>query len=287
MLYDEIILQGADPGANLGASFTASIAERELVVKGKYLDSFTIGLKADTSTAPVDMGTFLDLINPFVFKAGQETRIQLRGRDLVALNMFLFGSVPLYFAADTTSDDAKIAGIKVPVYENIDGNMTYSFSITRVGQTNVSGEVLELAARWSDKTLSEGPLVAVEQPFTTAGATGRTNLNIILPKVGNLIGLILWSNTMPTNTADTAGVQRLQLYLNGIRHSQYNVNTTGFIKGFAQENQAALMQEVYANYRFIDLREDPIDAKANEINVEVDVESTSDAARLIPVFIKK
>lgn len=284
MFYDELIYQGADPGANLGGAFTASISERELVPKASYLHEFMIGMKADTATAAVTLPTFLDLLQPFIFKAGQETRIQLRGRDLLALNMFMWGQVPLFWSADTTSDDAKIFGLRVPVYEQIDRNKTYAWSATRVAQTNVSGEVLELAGRWSDKTLVPKPIYAVEQPFTTAGATGRTNLNIQLPKLGNLIGLILYNGTAPTNTADAAAVQRLQFYLNGVRSSQFNVGTRGAVPGFNQDTQSLLMQDVYAAYSFMDFREDPIDAKGQNIEIEVDVQATSTAARLIPII---
>jgi hypothetical protein len=287
MLYDELILQGADPGANLGASFSSGISERQLIPKGAYLHELMIALKADTSTAAVALATFLDILNPFVFKAAQETRIQLRGRDLLALNMFLYGSVPMFFEANAINDDAKIFGLKVPVYEQINKEISYSWAATYVAQTNVSNPLIEVAARWSDKALQPAPIYAVEQPFTTAGSTGRTSLNMIIPRVGDLIGLILWANTMPTNTADAASVQRLQLYLNGNKFSQYNVGTTGFIKGFNQDNQEELAQSTYANYRFIDLREDPIDAKANEIGVEVDVQAASESARLIPVMLKK
>ncbi len=287
MFYDELVYQGADPGGNLGGAFAASLSERELVVKGSYLHELTIGLKGDTATAAVTMDTFLGILNPFVFKVGQETRIQLRARDILALNMFLYGSVPLFWSADTTNDDAKILGLKIPIWEKIDPGKSYSWSATYAAQTNVATPVLELAARWSDKQLMPNPLFAVEQPFTTAAATGRTNLNIQLPKLGDLIGLILFNTNAPTNVADACSVQRVQLYIDGVRSSQYNVGTSGFIKGFNQENQALLMQDAYNQYMFVDLREDPIDAKAHNIEIEVDVEDASDAVRIIPLILKK
>lgn len=287
MFYDELVYQGADPGGNLGGVFSASLAERELVPKGKYLHEFTIGLKGDTSVAAVLMSTFLGLLNPFIFKVGQETRIQLRGRDLLALNMFLYGSVPLFWSADTVNDDAKVLGLKVPIWETIKSDFSYSWGATRVAQTNVSGEVLELSARWSDKVLQPDPIFAIEQPFTTAAATGRTNLGIQLPKLGDLIGLILFQTTGLTNTTDAADVQRLQLYINGVRSSQYNMGTSGFVKGFNQENQSLLMQDAFAPYSFIDLREDPIDTKSQNVEVEIDVEVPSESVRLIPIILKK
>lgn len=284
--FDDIIFQGADPGANIGGAFTASLNERELIPKGKYLHELYVGLGCTTSTAAVTMPTFLDILNPFVFKAGAETRIQLRGRDLVALSMFMYGSIPEFWAANATNDNAAMMGIKIPIWETIDPQKTYAWSATRAAQTNVAGETFELASRWSDKSIAPAPIYAIEQPLTTAAATGRTQLNIQIPSLGNLIGLLIFNNVDVSNTTVTSGIQRTQLYLNGNRYSQFNRGTRGFIPNFSQDNQELLMQDVYKNYTFIDLRDDPIDAKANVIGIEVDVESTSAAARIIPILQK-
>lgn len=283
-LFDDIIYQGTDPGANIGGAFTASINERELVPKGKYLHELYVGLGCATSTAAVTMPVALDLLQPFVFKAGATTRIQLRGRDLVALNMWLDGSVPEFFAANATSDNFAMLGIRVPIWETIDPNTSYAWSATRAAQTNCSSETLELASRWNDSAIVNKPLYAIEQPFTTAAATGRTQLNIQIPALGNLIGFMVYNATDVTNTSNTAGVQRVQLYIDGQRYSQYNRGTRGFVKGFNQDNQELLLESMYSNYMFVDLRDGPLDAKGHQIGVEVDVESTSVSARLIPIL---
>lgn len=286
MFYDELVLQGADPGGNLGATFTASIAERELVPKDKYLHEFIIGMKHDNATAANTAEDSLNILNPFIFKVGQETRIQLRGRDLVALQAFWYHEFPLLFEADAATDDFKVLGVRVPIYEQIQANTNYSLSATRVALTNASGEVLEVAARWNDTAIKPRPIYAVEQPFTTAAATGRTNLNIQLPKLGNLVGLIMFNTAAPTNTADASSVQRIQLYLNGVRGPQYNVGTRGLIPGFAAGEQGTPPHDILANYSFVDLREAPIDAKGQNIEIEVDVQDASDAVRLIPIIEK-
>lgn len=283
-MFDDIIYQGADPGANIGGAFTASLSERELVPKGNYLHELLIGLGHASATAPVTMLTSLDLLQPFIFKAGAETRIQLRGRDLLALNMFLWGAIPQFWAADTTNDNFAIMGLRVPIYEKIDKNKTYAWSATRVAQTNASSETFELASRWNDTALAPAPLYAIEQPFTTAGATGRTQLNIQIPALGKLIGLIVQNTTDISNTSNTAGVQRVQIYKDGARFSQYNRGTRGAIQNFSQDNQSLLAQAVYSNYMFIDLRDAPLDTRANALGVEIDVESTSAGARLIPII---
>lgn len=282
--YDDVVYQGADPGANIGGVFTASLNERELVSKGKYLHELYIGLGHASATAPVTMPTSLDLLNPFVFKAGQETRIQLRGRDLLALNIFLYGAIPQFWAADTTNDNFAMMGLRVPIWETIDPQKTYAWSATRVAQTNASSETFELASRWADSALMNKPIYAVEQPFTTPGATGRSNLNIQIPKLGNLIGLMIFNNVDVTNTANTAAVQRTQLYLNGVRSSQFNRGTRGWASGFNQDNQSLLAQAVYSNYTIIDLRDSPIDTKGQNVEIEIDCESTSASARLIPII---
>lgn len=287
MRFDELVYQGTDPGANVGGSFTASLSARPLVTKKGYLDSFYIGLKAATATAPVTMPTFLALLQPFTFMAGQEMRINLQGQDLFALNMFMYGSIPYFFSADTTADDTKIFGIRVPVWEKIDPSVTYSWAATRVAQTNVSSEVFELAAQWHDTVLHPHPIIAVTLSVTLPGATGRSNLNLVIPQVGDLIGLLVFNATVPSETADKASVQRLQIYINGNRASQFNQGTRGWINNFNQDYQDGLAQAVYAQYMFIDLRDEPIDAKNNLIGIEVDVENASDAIRIIPILIKK
>lgn len=286
MFYDELVLQGADPGANLGSDFSASLAERELVPKDAYLHEFMIGLKHDNATSANTAENSLNILNPFTFKVGQETRIQLRGRDLIALQAFMYHEVPLIYEADAATDDFKVRGIRVPVYETIDAGVSYSWSATRVALSNASGELLELAARWNDSAIVDRPIYAVEQPFTSAGATGRTNLNIQLPKLGEVIGFILFNTTAPTNTADTATVQRLQLYLNGQRGPQYNVGTRGLIPGMNVGAQDGPIFDILESYSFVDLRDAPIDAVGQNVEVEVDVQATSEAVRLIPVMRK-
>jgi len=287
MRFDELIYQGVDPGANVGGTFTASLAARPLVTKKGYLDSFFIGLKAATATAPVTMPTFLQLLQPFTFQAGQEIRINLQGQDLFALNMFMYGSIPYFFSADTTADDTKIFGIRVPIWEKIDPSLTYSWSATRVAQTNVSAEVFELAAQWHDNVLNPHPIIASALSVTLPAATGRSNLNVAIPQVGDIIGILVFNATTPSETADTASVQRLQLYVDGNRASQFNQGSRGWIKNFNQDYQDGLAQAVYSQYMFVDLRDDPIDAKNHLIGVEVDVEHASDAIRIIPIMVKK
>lgn len=284
--FDELVFQGADPGANLGGAFTASLAERELVTKGNYLHEFIIGMKHANATAANTAEDSLNILQPFVYKAGSETRIQMRGRDLFAYSFFMTGKLPVMFEADAATDNFKVLGLRIPVWETTQQNLNYAWSATRVALTNASGEVLELAARWSDKQIQPNPLYAVEQAFTTAAATGRTNLNIQLPKVGDLIGLLMFNTAAPTGTADASSVQRIQLYVNGNRSSQYNVGTRGSLAGLTGAQDTPYF-DVLANYSAVDLREDPLDAKANNIEIEVDVQDASDAVRLIPIMIKK
>lgn len=287
MLYDEIVFGGADPGANLGGTFTSSLNERELVTKGAYLHEIILGLKHDNATAANTAEDSLNILNPFTFKVGQEVRIQLRGRDLAALHYFFHRSLPRLFEADAATDDFKVSGLRIPIWEKVDAKQTYAWSATRTALTNASGEVLEVAARWSDKALMPQPIIAVEQPFTSAAATGRTNLNIEIPQLGDLIGLIMFNTTAPSNTADTATIQRLQFLMNGERKSLFSWGARGDsgYSGLAAQDQPP--HDVLRNYMFVDLREDPIDLKTSKIGVEVDVQATSEACRLIPIIAKK
>lgn len=286
MQYHETIYGGANPGANLGGAFTASLAERELVAKSVYLDNLVIGLKHDNASSANTAEDSLNILNPFILKANQETRIQLRGRDLVALMAFMYRSLPRIYEADAATDDFKVFGIKVPVFESIKSDVAYSWSAAYSALSNASGGVLSLAANWHDKVLEEKAIVAVEQPYTTAGATGRTDINNVVPQVGEMIGLIVFNTTAPGNTADTGSIQRVQLSINGVKESEYNLISGGQLDGFAFCSQDTPPFDILSPYTFIDLLRDPIDCVNQRVSFGVDVQAASEATRFIPILRK-
>lgn len=285
-MYYDVLRDGADPGGNLGATFTASLAEANVNPKGKFLDSIFLGFNATGATAAVVMETFVGLLNPFTFKAGQETRIQLRARDLIALMSFYYGRGPNMFEETTATGYNRVMGIRIPIQEVIDPSLTYTYAATRVSQTNQSAEVLALAAKYLDDSKGRKPIIAVELPYTTSGSTGYTAIGVNLPPVGNLIGLLIFQTTVPTNTTILYDVQRIQMYIDGRLGPKMPAFIMNEWPSGVLEGATSPLQRILNNYSIVDFRDEPFDAKAHLITFQVDVEVASEATRFIGIFEK-
>lgn len=286
MLYDTI-RDGADPGATMGADFTASLTEAALNPKGKYLDHFLLSLNGTVGTAAVVIETFAGLLNPFTFKVGSETRIQLRARDLVALMTFFYNRTPqIWENTDATGSDF-IMGIKIPIQEVIDAAQSYTYAATRVAQTNISVETLALTAVYYDDAKGRKPIIAVELPYTTAAATGYTQLGVELPPIGKMIGLLVFQTIGPSDGLFVSSIQRFQLQENGQNTSKAPASILATLGSGIFDGTLSPLADMLKYYNAIDFRDEPIDLKAKKVTFSVDVEDASDATRFIAIIEKE
>lgn len=285
-MYVDILKDGADPGGTLGTPFTASLAESNVNPKGKFLDHLLLSVDALGATASVVLETFVGILTPFIFKAGQETRIQLRLRDLIALMVFYYKMSPNLFEETTATGHNRVLGVKIPIQETIDPNLTYTYSATRVAQTNQSGETLALSGTYLEDSKGRKPVVAVELPYTTAAATGYTSIGLNLPPVGNLIGLLVFQTTVPANTTVLYDIQRLQMTINGQLRSKFVSALMGAWFTGQKQGATSPLERILDNYTAFDFRDEPIDTKTQTVSFSADVETVSEAVRFIGVFEK-
>lgn len=290
------------PGGNFGETFTASLADRPVLQSAleQYWDSAIISFRG-TLTTTVLLETFLNLVNPFTFIAG-EPRVVMRGRDIFALDNFWYQDTPPFDEGSTgTTNDIK--GLRVPLWIKPSGKENYSYSVTRVAVTNIASEVIDIALNWNSivpapAAVSGGGLEgyhgagridAREIPFTTPGATGITQVTPKLPKLGKLLGLLCFGNTVPTNAAVTATIQNI--YLDTPQSRLYSATWSdlqanmGSDMDFTRADATAMVRrQVLQNYGWMDFRDDPIDLIANDVALSIDAEATSDAARFVPII---
>lgn len=286
-MFHDVLKDGADPGANLGAAFTASIGETNIPPKGSFLSHFTIGLRGAVSTAAVALEAFVDVLNPFTFKVGQETRIQLRGRDLIALMAWYFKEMPMVWEnTDNTGSDF-VLGIKIPINEKIDPSNTYTYAATRNAVTNIGSETLALQATYLSDDKGRKPIIAVELPYTTAAATGYTQLGVKMPPLGKMIGLLVFNTTVPVDGAASFSIQRVQIMENGQQTSKLLGACSGVLPAGVADGTLSPIVDVLKGYQVYDFRDEPIDTKAAEITFSVDVQGTSEATRFIAVIEKE
>lgn len=283
MRYDQIY-DAAESGATPGRVFTASINDEQIVPKGAFLDHFLMGLKGAVATAAVAIETFAGLLSTYTFKSGAETRIQLSGRQLVALMAFFYNQLPLIWEnTDATGNDF-ILGIKVPIQETITSERPLSHSATRTPQTNISTETLAIYGAYLSDAKGKKPIHAVAIPYTTAAAAGLTNLGVKLPSIGKLIGLIIQQSTVFADGVITQSINHVQIIEDGLVSNYLPaaggcnlgpVRTVGILDP---------MDDLLKVFSAWDFREEPIDLKGKTIELKVDVQETSVATSIIPVI---
>ena len=277
---------GVVPGTNLGVGFTTSIAEKSIALEGgeNYLAEMVISYKGD-GTGVVAMETFLDLVNPLSFKANNP-RINLRGRDIFALNIAWFGNVPAFIEGGSGTDD-KVAGMRIPLQVVPGQAEALAYSITRAAVANIATEVLRLSLR-SFESIPEpmpGRIDAKEILVTTPASLGIADLVETIPRIGRLMGILVFQTTVPTESADTADVQRAFLETPRGRFGDYHVqDMMGAFTDYFQEIPTGPLQDILANYGWIELREEPIDLVTDEVKIKADVGVVSEAVRFIPVI---
>lgn len=285
--FRDVILDGANPGGNLGAGFAANINATQIVPKGKYLDYLLIGLKGTVSTAAVTLEAFTGVLSQFTFKAGQETRIQLSMHDLIALMAAVYKQLPFAWEnTDNTGSDF-ILGLKVPIWETIDPNTAYTYSAQYTAVTNITSPVLSITAVYEDSAPSgQTPIIAVPVNYTTAGATGSTSINARLTNLGSVKGLLVFNTTAPIDGADLYDIQRIQLVESGKQTSLLTAACQDPLHGVSQYVSLLPFGEVLQPYQYYDFSPSPLDAKAGYVEFIVDVETVSEATRLIAIITK-
>src|SRR5713101_4316813 len=291
------------PGANVGETFTASIANRQIIVQKNeaYWDSLLLAFRG-TETGVVTLNSFLALVNPLLFIAN-EPRISMRGRDLYALSAAVYGIQPRVIEGATGTTDS-VFGIRTPLWVKTKTSESYAWNATRIAVTNIASEVFHLAlqvigtappagASPGNDLLpyrGTGRIDAREIPFTTPAATGITQVTPKLPKLGKLLGLLTFCTTVPTTAAVTSDVEFLFLdsptfrYVAASWDDMHGTLNSVEDQGAAAAAPAITNQLAMQNYGWLDFRDEPIDLIAEDIALSIDAEVVSEAVRFIPVI---
>jgi hypothetical protein len=298
-----ILSAEAQPGANFGEVFTASIPNRVLNVQvGEgYYDSLELSFRGSL-TGAITLESFLTLVNPLTFIAN-EPRIQLTGRDAFALSTAFYGQTPKYNEGATGTTDT-VLGIRIPLWvKPKPSTESYAWNATRVAVTNVASEVFHLGINFANapppnivaqnnspfEYQGPGRIDARQIPFTTPGATGIVQVINKLPKLGKLLGLLVFSTTVPTSAAVTSDVEFLYLDspLSRITTASWADLQNDFLyaEDFTRADATAMVtRQVLQNYGWLDFRAEPIDLVGQDIALSIDAEVTAEATRFIPVI---
>ena len=280
------VWDGTDPGATPGRVFTASIGQETIVRSGDELSFLKIGVEGLESTTAVVIETFAGLLSEYVLRIGAVERIVLNVADMCALMMFYFKELPVIGESAAATDYCFIGGVKVPVYAKVSEATPISHAATRTAQTNITVETLSVSGYWDAGEAGRKPIHAVKVSHTTAASAGIETLSFRIAPLGTLIGLIIRQVAASDFGSDNIdiSVQRVRILANGVLHSQFNA--LGDRMNIAEIDYVtpSPLADLLRPYTILDLRPSGIDAKGQELNVQLDVQDVSDAISIIPVI---
>lgn len=268
-------------------AFTASIEEQQLAVApGTYIDAFALNYSGDlAATTTVAIETFLNLLNPFQFKIKGDVRISIRGRDLFGLNALYLSKTPGFFEGAAGEDD-KVFGLQVPIWYTMAPQDVASWLATRVAVTNIATEEITVAYSVAEALRRLGYYHIVEITGTTPAVTGLFRAVDFLPAKGWLQGILFFSTTVPSVTAETTGVLRVQLFKDDVLEIHRTWADLAADSRFTGNlGTAGAFVDILANYRWLDLSEDPWDLRTSRVAIDIDSGVASEAFRIIPVYL--
>ena len=267
-------------------AFTAS-TELINLSSGKFIDRLTLSFKGDmTAGAAVTVATCLPLLNPVEIRRKGSTIISIQGDDLLALNAYLLHHNPKTIVAGaTTNNQTKVMGLNLPLWQSPLKSGELTFRATRSAVSGVDTETLTVCEISNDKNLKPGYLHYVTLPLTTSAATGFGNI-LDLPQNGDLQGILFYSETIPTTTAELATMQAVDIKVDG---SKIMTRAWDDMKADAPTQSLEVNpgdDTIIDNYGFIDFREDPI-PKGKSVSIDINGGVASEAVRIIPIYLCK
>ncbi len=278
------IWDGTDPGATPGRVFTASIGQELIINEGAFLDHIRLGVKGAVSTAAVAIETFAGVLSEYTLRVGAETRILANLQTLCALMVFFYSQIPAIGENTDGTGNNFIAGVKVPIQQAAVSEKPFTHSATRTAIDNIGTETLSITGYWLDAAGEKKPIHAVRITRTTGGSTGYEEVTARIAPVGRLIGILLEQENGFADGNIDVSVQRLRIKANGKFHSQFNALgdfTPVYELDFVTPSP---LPDLLRPFTILDLRPEGIDAKGQELTLDLDVEDTSDAISITPVL---
>jgi len=269
------------------ADFTVS-TELIPATADAYIDKLIIGFQGDmTAAASVSVESMLGLLSEIEVRRYGSVVVSLSAKDLLALNCLWLGKSPLTIVATAATDDKTVInGLELPLYQPPSpyGAITYRFIRTAV--SGVDTEKLTVAEIYSEKTYRPTYVHAVKLEGTTAAVTGYGNK--LYPTVlGDLIGVLIFSTTIPTNVSNTVTCEKIKIFVDGVPQVERNWRE---LQGDAKRGmQAAVFaspgnRTIHDNYAYLDLQDDPIPA-GTRIEIDIYAGVANEAFHLIPVYL--
>lgn len=277
------VYDAADGSATPGRVFTSSIGVEQLIPAGNKLDFLMLGWKGAVSTAAVPIEDAVENLSAFTLYVGSSTRINMSLRQLCALMLAYYGQLPFIWEnTDGTGNDF-IGGVKIPVYAPVEASKPHTIACDRKAVSNIGTETLAIDAYYDTGEKSDGPVHAVKIDHTTAGSAGVEQIDPRIAPVGKLKKLILQQENPFADGNIDVSVQRMWIKANGERIAHINSLASHYKWAGRSVGVLDPMDDLMNVFTIVDLGPDGIDAKGQELTLEIDVQDISNNITIIPV----
>jgi hypothetical protein len=261
-------------------AFTANIDDTKIETP-KNLINLRLSIQGDmTGASAVSPETFVNILNPFEFKVGAVPRIRLSGLELLAFNKLFLKHEPVMMRAGATTDDkTRINDLIIPMNYAAPIPPLY-YNITRSAVSGVDMEKLTLLMELSDAAPT-GPRLQVMKYSYTPSATGAMYKALERLLAGDLLGILFYSTTVPTDSADTSTIDSVELYVGGDLVTRTREMAIYSPSPYIENSDGTPTARILDNFMLLDLRDEPIPA-GSSIRIDIQSDDTN-AVRIIPI----
>jgi hypothetical protein len=261
-------------------SFTSSIDDTRIETVKNLINLHLSIQGAMTAASAVGPETFVDVINPFELKVGAVPKIRLTGLELLAFNMLFLKRDPVMMRAGaTTNDITRINDLVIPVNYAAPIPVLY-YNITRTAVSGVGSERLTLVAELSDAAPAERPIQALKYSYTPP-ATGSMYKALERVLAGDLEAILLYSTTVPSDSADTSTIDSVELYVGGDLVTRTREMHIYRPRPYIEDADGTPTARILNKWMLLDFRPEPIPA-GSSIRLDIQSDDTN-AIRIIPI----
>jgi len=249
-----------------------------LIVQPRYIHYFDIALEClqNGATAP-SLSEIAGIISKVQVKLSGRIVTELSGQDLLAYNVLVLGKEPLYVIPANDNEYGFLSGLKLPL-SLAAGEHVLSLRFLYGSATTRDTEKLTLATEEYETAVEEGHYEIPTFSWTPP-STGAFNTALDTTFGGTLHGMLIYSTTIPTATADTATVRELRILMNG---EMVYEGTIEDIRSDARYPADSTLRSITDNYLYIDFTKSPIEAGAR-VEVQIKSDDTNEV-RILPVI---
>lgn len=258
------------------ATFTSSTDDIKIVAPLNIRSiRFATDVLQNGVTAPT-LATLLTQVDPFQIKLAGETIVEASYTDLLALDCLKNAKEPLYVIPAGDNQVALAPAVEVPL-NLAAGEAEIAVRAAYTALTTVDTEKLSITVVEQDEGLEGGHLEVARYNFTPP-STGAYNVVLDSTFKGALEGILIFSTTIPTASANTLSARKVRIRTaGGITIEELFTS----IQADAQYPGDTTLRAVLDNYALLKL--EPAVAAGTRVEISVLSDDTN-TVRLLPIL---